>query len=366
MKQKDCNTKSKKYVHLTERDRYKIEGLLQGKKDVEEISIILGRDRSTIYREINRGTIVRVQNDFCEEGEYRANSAQADYDKQGKNKERSLKIGKDKDLEAYIRIKLIKERFSPDAIIGQIKLKGLKFDGIITTKTLYNYIDAGFFAGISNKNLWQKRNKKKRGYKTVSRVNTNNKDCRSIEDRPKKVDNRVEYGHWEGDTVKGPMGTKVGLFTLTERKTREEIIIKIYEGTQEAIRESIDGLETRYGAGFKAKFKSVTFDNGVEFLGWKSLEISILKPEERRTMIYFAHSYSSWERGTNENQNRMIRRFVPKGTNIADYSHADIQEIEDWMNNYPRRILGYKTANQVAEECLQSDSFGKRSKVVAL
>src|SRR5271156_5563271 len=99
MKPRDCNTKSKKYVHLTERDRYKIEGLLEGKKDVEEISIIMGRDRSTIYREIIRGTIIRIQNDFREEGEYRANSAQADYDKQGKNKERSLKIGNDKDLE---------------------------------------------------------------------------------------------------------------------------------------------------------------------------------------------------------------------------------------------------------------------------
>ncbi len=83
-------------------------------------------------------------------------------------------------------------------------------------------------------------------------------------------------------------------------------------------------------------------------------------------MIYFAHSYSAWERGTNENQNRIIRRFVPKGTDIADFSDKDIQEIEDWMNNYPRKILGYKTAKQVAQECLQSDSFGNRSKLVAL
>src|ERR1039457_428551 len=126
MKPKDCTTKNKKYVHITERERYKIEGLLEGKKDVEEISEILGRDRSTIYREIIRGTIVRVQNDFCEEGEYRANSAQADYEEQGRNKERSLKIGKDKELEAYIRIRMIKDKFSPDAIIGEIKLKGLK------------------------------------------------------------------------------------------------------------------------------------------------------------------------------------------------------------------------------------------------
>ncbi len=365
MKPKDCTTRVKKYVHLSERDRYKIEGLLKGKNNVDEIAIILGRDRSTIYREINRGTVVRVQNDFCEEGEYRANSAQADYEAQGKNKERGLKIGKDKDLEAHIRIKL-KARFSPDAIIGQINAEGLKFEGMITTKTLYNYIDAGVFAGISNDDLWQKRNKKKRGYKAISRVNTKNRDCRSIEDRPKKIEDRVEYGHWEGDTVKGAMGTKAGLFTLTERRTREEIIIKLRQATQECIKEALDALEKKYGKRFKIKFKSITFDNGVEFLNWKYLEVSVLILGGQRTTIYFAHSYSSWERGTNENQNRMIRRFVPKGSDIADFSDEDIQWIEDWMNNYPRKILGYKTARQVADKCLQSDNFWKRSKVVAL
>lgn len=365
MKPRDCNTKSKAYVHLSERDRYKIEGFFESKMGVDEIAKVLGRDRSTIYHEKNRGTIRRTGYDLVEKEVYRANVAQADYEKQGRNKERTLKIGKDKDLEAHIRIKL-KARFSPDAIIGQIKVEGLKYLGMITTKTLYNYIDAGVFAGISNKDLWQKRNKKKRGYKTISRVNTKNRDCRSIEDRPKKINNRVEYGHWEGDTVKGAMGTKAGLFTLTERKTREEIIIKLRQATQECIKEALDALEKKYGARFKIKFKSITFDNGVEFLNWKYLEVSVLILGGQRTTIYFAHSYSSWERGTNENQNRMIRRFVPKGTNIADFSDEDIQWIEDWMNNYPRKILGYKTAHQVAEECLQSDNFWKRSKVVAL
>ncbi len=366
MKPKNCNTAVKKYVHLTERDRYQIEGLLKGKKNVEEIAVILGRDRSTIYREIKRGTIFRVQNDFCEGDEYRANSGQADYEAKGQNKERSLKIGKDKELEEYIREKMLKDKFSPDAVIGQIKAMGLKFKGLMCTKTLYNYIDAGYLTGISNKNLWQKRDKKKRRYKTISRVNTKNRDCRSIEDRPKKINNRLEYGHWEGDTVKGPQGTKTSLFVLTERKSKEEIIVRIAQATQEAVREAIDELETQYGAGFKIKFKSITFDNGVEFIDWKFLEISVLDKNNRRTMIYFAHSYSSWERGTNENQNRMIRRFVPKGTNIVDFSDEDIQWIEDWMNNYPRRILGYKTAKQVANECLQSDSSWKRSKFVAL
>ena len=356
MERKNCITKSKKYVHLTERERFKIEGLLEGKKKVGEIAVILRRDESTIYREIERGTVKRLQYDLREEAMYRANVGQANYEKQGKSKERSLKIGKDKELEAYIRIKLVEERFSPDAIIGQIKAEGLVFEGIITTKTLYNYIDAGIFTGISNKNLWQKRNKKKRGYKAVSRVNIKNKDSRSIEDRPKKIDNRVEYGHWEGDTVKGPIGSRASLFTLTERKTREEMIIKIADGTQEAIKEALDGLEAEYGAEFKVKFKSITFDNGVEFLGWRLLEVSLLKPADPRTTIYFAHSYSSWERGTNENQNRMIRRFIPKGTNIANIGDKEVQWIQDWMNNYPRKILGYKTANQMAKACLQGNN----------
>lgn len=356
MKPRDCNTKSKKYVHLTERERYKIEGFLESKMSVDKIAVLLGRDRSTIYHEKKRGTVRRFGHDFIEREAYRANVGQADYKKQGRNKERGLKIGKDKDLEAYIRVKLIKERFSPDAIIGQIKAEGLVFESIITTKTLYNYIDAGFFTGISNKNLWQKKDKKKHGYKTVSRVNTKNRGCRSIEDRPKKINDRVEYGHWEGDTVKGSQGAKAGLFTLTERKTREEIIIKICEGTQEAIQEAIDGLESKYGAGFKVKFKSITFDNGVEFLGWRRLEVSASGLSKRRTTVYFAHSYSSWERGTNENQNRMIRRFIPKGTNIANVGNEEVQWIQDWMNNYPRKILGYKTASQMAKTCLQSNN----------
>lgn len=357
MKRKDCTTKHKEYKHLTERDRYKIEGLLEAKKTVGDIAIILRRDRSTIYREIDRGMVSRLKSDLSEHEVYRANFAQTDYVKKGRNKERSLKIGKDKRFEEYVHGKIVNDHFSPDATIGQIKADGLDFKGLVCTKTIYNYIDKGFLSGVSNNDLWQKRNQKKRKYKKVSRVNSKNKDCRSIEDRPKEIDNRIEYGHWEGDTVKGALGMLANFFTLTERSTREEIIVKIEQGTQEAIKASIDGLEKKYGAGFKVKFKTITFDNGVEFLGWRLLEKSLLWPSEQRTIIYFAHSYSSWERGTNENQNRMIRRFVPKGTNIADVSDKKVQWIQDWMNNYPRKILGYKTANQMAAKCLQGNRW---------
>lgn len=363
MKPKKYSTKKKKYVHLSEVDRYKMEALLEGKKSVPEIAMILGRDKSTIYREKKRGTVSRLQSDLQEKMQYRANVAQNKYVKQGRNKERALKIGKDKKLEEYIRNKLVKERYSPDAIIGEIKAKGLKFEGMMCTKTLYNYIGAGIFSGISNKNLWEKRKKKKRKYKTVVRVSTKNRLSRSIEERSDKINERKEYGHWEGDCVKGPQGKKTSLFTLSERKTREEIIIKIEQGTQEAIKSSIDRLEREYGVGFKVKFKSITFDNGVEFLDWKSLEVSVLVLGEQRTTTYFAHAYSSWERGTNENQNRMIRRFIPKGTDIADIDDKEIKRIQDWMNNYPRKILGYKTANEAVKECLHGGSDQKLESV---
>lgn len=361
MRRRDCSTKGG-YSHLKESERYKIEVLLADGRTVERIAVILRRHRSTIYREIGRGRVLRERWDrLGEEVKYRANVGQTECKKRGKNKERSLKIGKDKELEAYIREWLINKRYSPDAIIGKIKAEGLRFTGMICTKTLYNYIDEGIFSGISNKDLWQKRNKARRKYRPVGRVSRTNRMCRSIEKRPEGIEKRQDYGHWEGDTVKGPLGSRASLITLTERKSREEIIIKVGHTSQQEIKAAIDGLEQKYGQEFRSKFKSITFDNGVEFLDWRSLEISVLD-KGRRTTVYFAHSYSSWERGTNENQNRMIRRFVPKGTNIALLDEQDVQRIEDWMNDYPRKILGYRTPRQVAAGCLQNSSFDRRFK----
>ena len=354
MERNHSTTQPRKYVHLSESKRYKIEALLESKITIKEIALALGFNRSTIHREIKRGTIKRIQSDWTLKKKYRANVGQAAYLKQCQNRERSLKIGKDRLLEEHIRTKIIQYHFSPDAIIGEIKVKGLKFQGMICTKTLYNYIDAGIFSGISHKDLWEKSKHKKRLYKTVVRVTTRNRRAKSIEERPERVNNRSEYGNWEGDTVKSSRGSKSALLTLTERKTRQEIIIKINQATHQAVQSALDKLEIKLGEGFKVKFKSITFDNGSEFLNWESLEASILKEADKRTTIYFAHSYSSWERGTNENHNRMIRRFVYKGLNIDGFSDEEIKKVEDWMNNYPRRILGYNTPNQAAE-CLQSN-----------
>ncbi|MCA9407269.1 MAG: IS30 family transposase [Candidatus Omnitrophica bacterium] len=349
MEPNNNSTKKKKFTHLKESERYKIEVWLEEKKSLEEIAKKLGRARSTIYREIKRGSLMRLHWDLSEKKQYRADVAQRDYHKKAKNKGRELKIGKDQRLEDHIRRKILKERYSPDAVIGEIKAQGLIFEGMICTKTLYNYIEEGIFSGISNENLWEKRKRRKKRYKTLLRISRTNRLAKSIEQRPQEANLRSEYGHWEGDCIKGPKKRTTSLFTLTERKTLEQIIIKIERSSQEEIHNALNNLEKKLKDRFRIKFKSITFDNGVEFLDWQSLELSIRNPKNKRTNIYFAHAYAAWERGSNEVQNKMIRRFIPKGTDIHRVSENQIQNIQNWMNNYPRKKLAYRSANQLAK-----------------
>lgn len=344
MEQINYTAKSGKYKHLTERDRYRLEGCLESGITVKVIAQKLNSHISTVYREIKRGQVKRIKTDLTEYWAYRANAAHSDYERKVTNRKHPLKIEKYKDLANYIREKICTDKYSPDAIIGELKRDA---QGLICTKTLYNYIDRGVFEGISNYSLWEKRKRRKHKYRHLTRISLKNKGSRSIEERPEAVNNRLEYGHWEGDCIVGRRnGRKDGLFTLSERMTREQVIVKIKSLTQDSILRALNKLETSYGSHFREKFKSITLDNGREFLDWEAIERSGLSGK-RRTLVYFAHPYSSWERGTNENQNRMIRRFVPKGTDISKLSDKDVERIEKWMNNYPRKILDYKTPNEL-------------------
>ena len=134
---------------------------------------------------------------------------------------------------------------------------------------------------------------------------------------------------------------------MTERVSRKELILKIPDKKQQSVKGALDKLERKYKGKFNRLFKSITMDNGSEFLDSKSLEASCLRPNENRTVCYYAHPYSAFERGSNENANKLIRRFVPKGTDIGKLTARAIRRIEQWMNNYPRRMFGYKTANDI-------------------
>ncbi|MCI9510525.1 MAG: IS30 family transposase [Angelakisella sp.] len=166
----------------------------------------------------------------------------------------------------------------------------------------------------------------------------------SIEERPKEVKIRETFGHWEMDTVIGKAkGGGPVLLVLTERLTRKEIIRKIGSKTTAEVARALNRLERDMGARFKRIFQTITIDNGSEFMDTAGMEKSCCT-KGTRTKVYYCHPYSSWERGSNENANGIIRRFIPKGTPIEEYSEKDIARVEQWINNYPRKILGYSTA----------------------
>ena len=148
------------------------------------------------------------------------------------------------------------------------------------------------------------------------------------------------------DTVVGGKGTTACLLVLTERYSRTELIYLLKNRTQECVLAVFDRLERKYKSNFNKVFESITCDNGGEFLDSEGLERSCLHGN-KRTAIYYAHPYSSWERGSNENANKLIRKFIKKGEDIGKLPVAYIKRVEKWINNYPRRIFAYKTANDV-------------------
>jgi len=348
MSQVNNITEVKKYKHLTVRQRYSIEILLKEGLKPYEVAKRVNKSTRTIEREIAKGTVRLLNYNLTYREEYCADAGQRVYNENGKNKGPGLKIGKDHKLVKHIENKIIKGKFSPDAVIGEINEKGLNFETKICTKTLYNYIDReDVFLTLTNKDLPVKREGKKRHYKKVKIAHKNLKGT-SIEERPQEVDNREEYGHWEMDCVVGKReGSGAVLLVLSERSRREEIIIKIPGKTQEAVVGAVDMLEIKYGNKFKEKFKTITVDNGSEFLDFKGIEQSVNINGEKRIQLYYAHPYSSWERGTNENINKLIRRFIPKGTDIGKVSKKRIKYIEKWINSYPRRLFGYKSSNDM-------------------
>lgn len=358
MSQEQYTKKKGKWKQLSEAERYQIEVLDQAGYKASQIGEQMGRDRRTIERELARGNVVqRRENpyasrnpavpDYLQEKRYCADVGQRIKEERASNKGRGLKIGCGHDLAHYIEEKIGKEKYSPDALIGQIKAQGLKFSVMICTKTLYNYINRGLFLGISNRDLPVKKDGRKREYRRTRRVALNNITGRSIEERTKEIESREDFGHWEMDCVVGK--GKACLLVLTERKTRMEMILKMPQKTQECVVARLNILELEYKARFKEMFKSITTDNGAEFLDAARLEASSLYCGQKRTKLYYAHPYSAYERGSNENANRLIRRFIPKGTDIAKLSEAQIRRIEHWINNYPRRIFNYRSAVQVME-----------------
>lgn len=343
------NFMGKLFKHLSQNDRIKMETMLNSGHKVVEVAEYLHVHRSTIYREIKRGEYTHRNSDYTEETRYSSDLGQKNHDWNAQGKGRNIKIGNDRPLAEYIEGKIIEDKYSPEAALAAAAESGIEFTTSISVRTLYRYIDKGIFLKLTNKDLPVKGKRKKHNKRV--RVQKRASAGESIENRPDEVKDREIFGHWEMDTVKGKQGaTKSCMLVLTERKTRDEIIVKLPDQKAASVVEAIDRLERKWGDMFTKVFRSITVDNGVEFSDYEGLERSVLHEGEKRTFAFYCHPYSSWERGSNENNNRLIRRHIPKGEDFDEKQDRDIEYIENWINNYPRGIFGFKTSAQLFEE----------------
>ncbi len=335
--------------YITEAERYQIEILLQEKYTISQIAASLGHKYHTIYHEVKKGTVKQLDSLLAAHYVYKADYAQMLYDKSVCNRGRNLKIGSDYALVHYIEDMVKNKHYSPEALLLHARNEGIKFDTQLCYKTIYNYFDMGLFLNASVSDLPVKKTVRKKKERK-STVSLTNRKGRSIEKRSAQINERKQYGHWEMDTVVSAQGTgKSCLLVLSERMTREEIVIKIKNKKSVSVVRALNSLERKLGKRkFKEKFKTITCDNGVEFLDGEGIEKSSCG-SGTRTVVYYCHPYSSWERGTNENINRMIRRFFPKGTNFDNVTTKQVQMVQDWINNYPRKILGGISSRQYLE-----------------
>lgn len=329
----------KKQHYMTHDERQQLEAMHRNHIPVAEIARQLGFCRQTIYNELKVGRYTHTC-EWYDEIRYSAHKAEQRHKYAQTAKGRPLKIGNDRAYAEYLEMLMLgkgdkRKRFSPAAALAQAQKQGFKTT--ICTATLYSYITKKLFLHLRNRDLIEKSKRKKHGYQPVRRIA--HPELPSITQRPEYINSREEPGHWEMDLVVSCTKGHGAILTMTERTGRFEIIRKLKDKKSETIREALKELKKK-----GVKFKSITTDNGSEFLHFKELQAAAKCP------IYYCHSYAAWEKGTNENHNRMIRRWFPKGTDFSKISKKQIDECQEWLNNYPRKSLGWRTPNDFANE----------------
>ena len=338
----------RKFKHLTKTARLQLEGYLKAKMHKKEIAKLLNVSLATIYNEIKRGMCEQIDTNLKPYQKYCADVAEEKYQMNLKAKGAELKIGNDYEFVAYVEKRIIDDKLSPCAVLGEIKFKHMCFKTSICKNTLYSYIEKGIFPNLEIKHLNMKSKEKK---KRRNVVNKRPPRGTSIEQRPKEIFERNTFGHWEMDCVCG--STLPTLLVLTERLTRKEIIFQMPNQKSESVIHCLNILECKYGKMFRKIFLSITVDNGSEFADSVALETSKTK-RGKRTKLYYCHPYCSSERGTNERINREIRRLIPKGSDLGKYTKEDIQKVEDWVNEYPREIFGFDTSKNQFNKYIQN------------
>jgi len=314
----------------------------------QDIAKALGKCERSIYYEIDRGLCLQQTTDYEFVERYCPEVAERKYREYLKEKGPELKIGHDHAFAKRLEELIVKQRFSPGAALAEIRKGKKKYDTDICENTVYNYIYRGdVFLVLTEEHLHEKGRRRyaERSKQQAAKAPRGT----SIESRPKEIKKRGSFGHWEMDSVIGCKGSKKTLLVLTERRTRMGIVVLLEDHTSASVVRAINRLERRFGKLFYKLFKSITVDNGCEFQDFEGIEIAHRR-KGKRTIVFFCHPYSAFERGSNENMNRLIRRFFPKGTDFDNVTKEQVAEAERWINHYPRRLLGWKAAAELFDE----------------
>ena len=330
-----------KGTHLSFEERVIIQLRLKDKYSIRAIAREIGCSPTTVSNEISRGLVPMYKNHSLH---YRATAGQAAYEANRKHCGRNYDLLEKSEFINYVAQHFFEDNWSLDACFGRALIdKDHKFtrEEMVCVKTLYSYVDLGLLE-IKNHHLPEKLSRRPKKH----HVRENKKKLgRSIEERPDVVNTREEFGHWECDLV---IGSKKKddevLLTLIERMTREFLIIPLANKSAELVYQAFLDLKSIYSEHFNEVLKTITTDNGSEFADLSKLE------DVSDTLVYFAHPYTSCEKGEVERHNGLIRRFIPKGSRIDHFSLQDIADVETWSNSLPRKILGYMTPDELFED----------------
>lgn len=356
MCQNNCNIieaekkdERKKKTRITYEERVEIESKLRSRKKITitQIAEELGRDKTVISREIGRNSYLKWDERTAKYKKiYSAARAQGDYEARRKRAGRKSTIRKDKKLKQYIEDRILIDKWSPEEIAGYIKKHDIKFIIQPSFQEIYYWIEKKQI-NIKSEDLTHKSKiKKKEEKKEKAKKGPKHKE-KSIHKRPKEIDKNEEFGHWELDCVEGSKESKKTYLTILERKTKKYIVISMKEHTNRCVREAINRLEEKYGKYFKEIFKTMTTDNGHEFLNYDNIERSKYDRRKRRTKVYYTDPYSSWQKGMNENCNGILRRFILKGTDLNKISEYKLEIILEKINGKPRKILNFTSAEEL-------------------
>ncbi len=319
----------KGYVHLSLKERDVITTMLSEKRSLSEIAKALGRSKSTISRELKRNSSPEYKLYLSHRAHGRA---------EGRREQASGRPRLKNDRIASYVMARLKEGWSPELIAGRIAIDhpGLS----ISHEAIYQYIYHPDTEDRQELIRYLRRAHRKRRSKGIGRKERKTKipNRVSIELRPPSVENRLLFGHWEGDSLVSRKSL-VALNSLVERKSRLLMLTKLKRKTAEATFKAVTGRLK--GLPKKAR-RTLTLDNGTENAKHEAITAAI------GIKCFFAHPYASWERGTNENVNGLVRWYLPKGTDFRKISDEQIARIEYLINNRPRKCLGFKKPIEVA------------------